>query len=78
MPTIKRVGNTIFGFAPIQLLSRPERWRKQAKLLKLSKEACQRLEWIIYYETKANKNVPPAGGTFFYCSKGLLYLEKQV
>src|SRR3989338_4224417 len=31
-------------------------WRKQAKLLKLSKEACQRLEWIIYYETKANKN----------------------
>lgn len=31
-------------------------WRKQIKLLKLSKEACQRLEWIIYYETKANKN----------------------
>ena len=31
-------------------------WRKQSKLLKLSKEACQRLEWIIYYETKANKN----------------------
>lgn len=31
-------------------------WRKQAELLKLSKEACQRLEWLIYYETKANKN----------------------
>lgn len=31
-------------------------WRGQAKLLNLSKPACQRLEWIIYYETKANKN----------------------
>ena len=31
-------------------------WRKQAELLKLSKEAKQRLEWLIYYETKANKN----------------------
>lgn len=31
-------------------------WRKQVKLLNLSKAACQRLEWIIYYETKANKN----------------------
>ena len=53
---IKRVGNPIFGFAPIKLLSQPKRWRGQAKLLKLSKAACQRLEWIIYYETKANKN----------------------
>lgn len=53
---IERVGNPIFGFAPIKLFSQPERRRKQAKLLKLSKEACQRLEWIIYYETKANKN----------------------
>jgi transposase InsO family protein/transposase-like protein len=32
-------------------------WRTQAKLLKLSKEACVRLEWIIFYETKAQKNV---------------------
>ena len=31
-------------------------WRKQAKLLKLSKQACTRLEWIIFYETKAKKN----------------------
>jgi transposase InsO family protein len=31
-------------------------WRKQAKLLKLSKAACQRMEWIMYYETKADKN----------------------
>ena len=31
-------------------------WRKQAKLLKLSRDACLRLEWLIYYETKANGN----------------------
>ncbi|MBI2452988.1 MAG: transposase [Parcubacteria group bacterium] len=31
-------------------------WRKQAKLLKLSKAATQRLEWVIFYETKASKN----------------------
>jgi len=31
-------------------------WRKQAKILKLSKEAKNRLEWIIYYETKAKNN----------------------
>ena len=31
-------------------------WRRQAKLLKLSKNACKRLEWIIYYETTAKKN----------------------
>lgn len=31
-------------------------WRKQAKLLKLSKNACRRLEWIIYYYTKAKNN----------------------
>lgn len=32
-------------------------WLGQAKLLKLSKEAKTRLKWIIYYETKAGKNV---------------------
>lgn len=31
-------------------------WRKQAKLLKLSKDACRRLEWIIYYESKSRRN----------------------
>lgn len=40
----------------IILHSRYERWRKQVKLLKLSKEACIRLEWVIYYETKGKKN----------------------
>jgi transposase InsO family protein len=32
------------------------RWKKIAKALNLSKEANQRLAWIIYYYTKANKN----------------------
>ncbi len=32
-------------------------WRKQVKVLKLSKNACLRLEWIIYYQTKAKQNV---------------------
>lgn len=33
-----------------------ERWRKIARELNLSKKARQRLEWMIYYETKAQKN----------------------
>lgn len=31
-------------------------WRKVAKALKLSKRALTRLEWLIYYETKAARN----------------------
>lgn len=31
-------------------------WRKTAKTLKLSQEALRRLEWFIYYESKAKKN----------------------
>jgi transposase InsO family protein len=33
-----------------------EHWRKVAKVLKLSKSARQRLEWIIFYQTKAQRN----------------------
>ena len=33
-----------------------ERWPKIAKKLQLSKKACQRLSWMIYYETQANQN----------------------
>jgi len=33
----------------VKLLDTHERWRKMARLLKLSKPACQRLEWMIYY-----------------------------
>jgi len=34
-----------------------ENWRKQAKLFKLQKTACTRLEWMIFYESKSKKNV---------------------
>jgi transposase len=33
----------------IKLLDTRERWRRMARLLKLSKPACLRLEWMIYY-----------------------------
>ena len=33
-----------------------ERWPKVAKKLKLSQKACQRLSWMIFYETEANRN----------------------
>jgi len=56
MAKTTREGNAIFGFKPITLLSKNERWRRQAKALKLQKNACLRLEWLIYYETKAKKN----------------------
>ena len=49
----------IFSFPakPIILLSRYERWKRIAKLIKLSKKACLRLNWIIYYHFKSSKNV---------------------
>lgn len=31
-------------------------WRKTAKALKLSPEACRRLEWMIFYHTEASRN----------------------
>jgi len=45
-----------FKAKPIKLLNKEQRWRKIAKTLNLSKEAKNRLEWIIYYETKSQKN----------------------
>lgn len=33
-----------------------DHWRRTAKALKLSKKACQRLEWIIYYRFISNGN----------------------
>jgi hypothetical protein len=36
--------------------SKHERWKRIAKTLNLSKKARQKLEWIIYYEIKAEKN----------------------
>lgn len=37
------------GQKPIKLLSKYERWRHVAKIMKVSKLARQRLEWIIWY-----------------------------
>lgn len=42
---------------PKALLSRAQRLRVQANLLGLSKTAKQRLEWILWYEGKGEKNV---------------------
>jgi len=49
-------GYRFFLRTPIVLLDKHTRWRKAAKLLNLSRSALQRLEWIIFYETKAQKN----------------------
>ena len=45
-----------FKFKPIKLLNKYERWRRVAKILKASKEAKNRLEWIIYYYDKSGMN----------------------
>lgn len=39
------------------IFDRSVHWRKVAKTIKLSKRACQRLEWIIYYRFMAEGNV---------------------
>jgi len=52
--------NRYFYFFPrkiIPLLDRHVRWRKEADLLGLSKAAKLRLEWFIFYRTKAGKDV---------------------
>ena len=38
-------------------LNKYDRWRAVGRVLKLSKESLCRLEWMIFYETKATKNV---------------------
>lgn len=41
---------------PHTLLSHSDRWREMTRILGLSKEARQRLEWMIFYEEKARHN----------------------
>ncbi|MFH1406127.1 MAG: DDE-type integrase/transposase/recombinase [Nanoarchaeota archaeon] len=65
-------GHSFFLRAPVILLSKYERWRKMAESLKLSKAACQRLEWVIFYETKSEKNVL-ATCRHFYISPKTFY-----
>ena len=54
MPT-KQFGYYLVGKINLSK-NKYERWLKIARELKLSKKACQRLEWMIYYETKAERN----------------------
>lgn len=49
-------GYNYFLRKSVKLLSKYERWRRVVAILKLSKAAKNRLEWFIYYETKANRN----------------------
>ena len=48
---VKKIGYW-FLVSTEPLLGKHERWRKQAEVLKLSKEARTRLEWMIWYENK--------------------------
>ena len=50
-----------FKFNQVKLSNKWERLRKTAKVLNLSKSAKQRLEWIIYYHTKANRHASLTG-----------------
>lgn len=43
-------------YSSFKIGSKYDRWRKTAKILELSKAACQRLEWMIFYQTKASFN----------------------
>lgn len=58
-PEIKLFKNEwpFFQFNQIKLLDKYERWRRVAKILKISPEAKNRLNWIIYYYDKADRNV---------------------
>lgn len=59
-----------FPTQPLKLLDEYERWRRVAKILKLSREAKLRLEWIIYYyegydATKTAKHYGISRKTFY-------------
>lgn len=57
---------------PMRLLSARERWRGVAKHLQLSKQACQRLDWFVYYHGKAQKNAALTA-RYFGISKSVFY-----
>ena len=45
-----------FHSKPLRNLTKYQRWREIARIMKLSRSALLRLEWIIFYETKARSN----------------------
>lgn len=57
--TVRRPWKTpaaFFSRKPFGLRNRYDRWRVQARTLKLSAAACARLEWFIFYETVGKQN----------------------
>ena len=53
-PHVKQIG--YYLIPEIKLLNKYERWKKTADILKISKKAKQRLNWIIYYHKESEKN----------------------
>ena len=51
---VKRIG--YYLVPEVKIYTKYERWRKLVKKLNLSKDACVRVEWFIFYYTKAKKN----------------------
>ncbi len=75
MVNLKYLTNMVYEqyWASLRKIQAPfdkyEHWRRVAQTLKLSKGACQRLEWIIFYETKAQRNARFTCRHFFVSPK---------
>lgn len=59
------------------MLPQHERWRRTAKLLKLSKAAQSRLEWIIFFETKGGHNARLTARHFGIAPKTFYQWQKR-
>ena len=71
MPKINKLGFKLFAINQ-PLLPKSERWRRQSKLLKLSKKAKLKLEWFIYFFTKAKRKALMTC-RYFGISKSVFY-----
>lgn len=47
------VKHNYYLYSKFKIGNKYDRWRKTAKILSLPKDACQRLEWMIFYQTKS-------------------------
>jgi len=73
-----RTNNVIFGWKKVfSPMGKYERWRKQAKLLKLSAEARRRLEWFIYYSSKGKQNASATCRHFNILPKVFYFWKKR-
>ncbi|MDO8513077.1 MAG: integrase core domain-containing protein [bacterium] len=66
-----------FKRKPIELLSKPIRWRKQADLIGLSPPARLRLEWMIFYETVGRENAYDTANHFGIAPKTFYKWRKR-